>query len=102
MGVPVEIKPTSNYSVSSLKAFITNQLCRKYMKEPDVKFGVFLLIRNRRKTWTINGKPGRSFPELVQVLKAHAKVIGNRFDRMIRVVPIDLIDVGGIERRPTG
>jgi Type III restriction enzyme, res subunit len=88
--VPIEIKPLGPYSLNELTTCISGQLYAKYMRPPDVKYGVLLLVRQTDKEWKVDGTL-QGFAALVAAVRAYADAFGAANDKVIAVETIDLL-----------
>jgi hypothetical protein len=86
--VPIEIKPVGRYTFNELKKCITHQLYRKYMRPADVVYGVALLIQEKEKRWSVDGRRV-AFAALVEALQSFGREFGIKHDRVIEIAAID-------------
>ena len=74
---PIEFKITEKWSIAELKKAIEEQLCGRYLRNHNSRFGIFLLIHQkaRSKGWKYDDKY-LSFSQVVDLLCDFAREIG--------------------------
>lgn len=73
--LPIEVKVTDRWTLEDLEAALVTQLCGKYLRAQDAKYGVLLIVhRNpREKGWKAgNSETYLSFEQLIAHLKGMA------------------------------
>jgi hypothetical protein len=93
--VPIELKiADNNWTVTSLKERLENQLCGDYLRDPRSNCGIFLVIyRGEKGSWEHPvTKENLNFAELLEILKEKANMIVASSSKIeaIEVIGIDL------------
>lgn len=87
--VPIELKIGDNWTIPILRERLENQLIGQYMRVSQ--YGIFLVVKNKKKNYWINNKKRIYFPELIEMLNQDAVALASKDENVagLKVVGID-------------
>jgi hypothetical protein len=89
--IAIEIKIAERWSYNELASALRDQLVAQYLRDPSSRHGILAVASSGpSRTWIADGKPIRSFSDLLESLRVEA-------ERVCRESGMDAISVVGID-----